>query len=75
MLLDKSARNITRNTLNEIDKKTSINKAEKRTLFEELTKILNDLKFKKEHIKSAYDSSSYYGLKDLEYTLGDLDDY
>ena len=75
MLLDKSDRNITRNRLNEIDKKTPINEAEKRTLFEELTKIFNDLKFKKEHINSAYDSSSYYGLKDLEYTLGDLDDY
>ena len=44
-------------------------------LLEELTKIFNDLQFKRKHINSAFDSSSYYGLKDLEYTFGDLDDY
>ena len=29
----------------------------------------------KDHINNAFDSSSYYGLKDLEYTFGDLDNY
>ena len=75
MLLNKSDRNIIRNRLNEIDKKTSINRTEKRRLLDELTKTFNDLTFKKEHINSAFDISNYYGLKDLEYTLGDLYDY
>ena len=29
----------------------------------------------KKYISSDYDSPDYYGLKDLEYTFGDLDDY
>ena len=74
MLLSKSERNTIRKRLNEIDRERP-NRRQKRRLLEELTKIFNDLKFKKEHINSAFDSSSYYGLKDLEYTFGYLDDY
>ena len=48
---------------------------QRRTLLEELTKIFNDLQFERKHINSAFHSSSYYSLKDLEYTFGDLDDY
>ena len=74
MLLSKSERDIIKKRLNEIDRERP-NRRQSRRLRDELTKILNDLKFKKEHINSAFSSSSYYGLKDLEYTFGDLDDY
>ena len=74
MLLNKSERNNIRKRLNEIAKERP-NRNQKRRLLEELTKIFNDLKFKRSHTNSAFDSSSYYGLKDLEYTFGDLDDY
>ena len=74
ILLNKSERNNIRKQLKEIDKKRP-NRSQKRRLLEQLIKIFNDLKFKKEHINSAFDSSSYYGLKDLEYNFGDLDDY
>ena len=74
MLLSKSERNIIRKRLNEIDRERPNTRQVKR-LLDELTKIFNDLKFKKNHINNAFDSSSYYDLKDLEYTFGDLDDY
>ena len=44
-------------------------------LLEEIPKIFNDLQFKRKHINSSFDESIYYGLKDLEYTSGDLADY
>ena len=74
MQLKKSDRDITRKRLDEIDKERP-NTRQRRRLLEELTKIFNDLQFKRKHINSAFDSSSYYGLKDLEYTFGDPDDY
>ena len=74
MLLNKIDRDITRKRLEKIDKETH-NRTQKRWLLEELNNILLDLEFKKKHINNAFDSSSYYGLKDLEYTFGDLDDY
>ena len=66
MLLNKSDR--------DIDQETP-NRTQKRRLLEELNNILLDLEFKKKYINNAFDSSSYYDLKDLEYTFGDLDDY
>ena len=75
MLLDKSERIIIRKILNEIDKKTSISRAEKTRLLNELFRILLHLEYKKKHINFNYDSSNYFALKDLEYTFGDLDDY
>ena len=74
MLLNKSEINIIRKRLNEISKKRP-NRRQAKKLEEELTKIFNDLKFKRSHTNSAFDSSSYYGLNDLKYTFGDLDDY
>ena len=56
-------------------KKTSISRAEKTRLLNELFRILLDLEHKKKHINFNYDSSNYFALKDLEYTFGDLDDY
>ena len=74
MLLNKSDRDTIRKRLEKIDKETP-NRTQRKRLLEELTRIFNDLQFKKKHINNAFDSSSYYGLKDLEYTFGDLDDY
>ena len=74
MQLDKSDRDAIRKRLKEI-RKLNLTKRQSKKIFEELTTISNDLQFKRKHINSAFDSSSYYGLKDLEYILGDLDDY
>ena len=74
MLLNKSDRDVIRKILEKIDKETP-NRTQKRRLLEELNNILLDLEFKKSHINVAYDSFSYYGLKDLEYTFANLDDY
>ena len=75
MMLDKSDRINIKKRLNEIDKKTSINRAEKNKLLKELNKISLDLEYKSKYISSAYHNDDYYGLKDLEYIFGDLDDY
>ena len=74
MLLNKSDRDSFRKRLKEIDQETPY-RTQQRRLLEELSKILLDLEFKKKYINTAFDSSSYYYLKDLEYTFGDLDDY
>ena len=75
MMIDKPDKDKIRKRLDEIDKKTRISRAEKTRLLEELSKILLNLEYKRKRIRSAYDSTDYYGLKDLEYTFGDLDDY
>ena len=75
MTLDKADKDKIRKRLDEIDRKTSINRAEKTRLLNELSKIILDLEYKRKRIGSACDSTDYYGLKDLEYTFGDLDDY
>ena len=74
MQLDKSDRDAIRKRLKEISK-LNLTKWQSKKIFEELTTISNDLQFKRKHINSAFDSSSYYGLKDLEYIFGDPDDY
>ena len=75
MMIDKSDKDKIRKRLDEIDKKTRINRTEKKILLEELSKISIDLQYKRKRIGSAYDSDDYYGLRDLEYTFGDLDDH
>ena len=75
MMIDKADKDKIRKRLDEIDRKTSINRAEKTRLLNELSKIILDLEYKRKRIGSAYDSTDYYGLKDLEHTFGDLDDY
>ena len=74
MLINKSDRDTIRKRLEEINKLNPSTR-QKRKILEELTEILNDLQFKRKHTNSAFDSSSYYGLKDLEYTFGDLNEY
>ena len=68
MMIDKSDKDKIRKRLDEIDKKTRINRTEKKILLEELSKISIDLQYKRKRIGSAYDSDDYYGLRDLEYT-------
>ena len=75
MSMDKSNKYKIKKRLDEIDRMTNINRSEKTRLLNELSKILSDLEYKRKYISSAYDSSDYYELKDLEYTFGDLDDY
>ena len=75
MMIDKPDKDKIRKRLDEIDTKTRISRAEKTRLLEELSKILLNLEYKRKRISSAYDSTDYYGLKDLEHTFGDLDDY
>ena len=75
MVLDKSDRVKIKKRLNELDEKTRVTPSEKKKALEELNKISLGLQYKRKHISSPYDSSDYYGLKDLEYTFGDLDEY
>ena len=75
MLLDKADKYEIRKRLDEIDRKISISCAERTRLLTELSRILLHLEYKRKYISSAYDSDDYYGLKDLEYTFGDLDKY
>ena len=74
MLINKSDRDSIRKILEQINKWNPSTR-QKRKILEELTEIFNDLQLKRKHTNSAFDSSIYYGLKDLEYTFGDLDDY
>ena len=62
MLINKSDRDAIRKRLEEINKLNPSTR-QKRKILEELTEILNDLQFKRKHTNSAFDSSSYYGLK------------
>ena len=63
MLIDKSDRDAVRKRLEEINK-LNPRTSQKRKILEELTEIFDDLQFKRAHINSAFNSSSYYGLKD-----------
>ena len=74
-MLDKADKYEIRKRLDEMDRKTSISCAERTRLLIELSRILLHLEYKRKYISSAYDSDDYYGLKDLEYTFGDLDKY
>ena len=74
ILLNKGDRDSIRKRFTKLDKETP-NRTQKRRLLEELNNILFDLEFKKKHINNAFNSSSSYGLKNLEYIFGNLDDY
>ena len=71
-LLSKSDKNKIRNRLYEIE---NLNPSKRQTkiLIKELIKISNNLDYKKEH--TPFDSSGYYGIKDLEDMFDDLDNY
>ena len=75
MILDKKYKKEILKELNKIDRKTRITGANKTNILNRLSEISLDLQYKRKHFDSAYDDSNYYGLRDLEYTFGDLDDY
>lgn len=56
-------------------RKTSITRAEKRRILDWLTEISNELRYKRKYVDLIFDDSNCFGLKDIEYTFGDLDDY
>ena len=51
-------------------RKTDMNK-----INDHLDSILTDIQYKRKSKYIAYDDYYYYGLKDLEYMFGDIDDY
>ena len=71
-LLSKSDKNKIKKRLYEIENLKPTKKKTK-ILIKELTDISNNLEYKKE--QSAFDSSDYYGMKDLAYIFNDLDNY
>ena len=75
MMLDKKYKKEILKELNKIDRKTRITGANKTNILNRLSEISLDLQYKRKHFDSAYDDPNYYGLRDLEYTFGDLDDY
>ena len=74
-MLDKKYKKEILKELNKIDRKTRITGANKTNILNRLSEISLDLQYKRKHFDSAYDDPNYYGLRDLEYTFGDLDDY
>ena len=64
-----------RKRLYEIENKTQITRTEKTRLLNELTEISTNLKFKRKNMISDYRDDNYVNLQDIEYMLGDLDDY
>ena len=71
-LLDKSDRKKIKKRLYEIKTLKRTHK-KKKILIDELINTCNGLAFIKDH--SAFDSSGYYGLKDLEYMFNDIENY
>ena len=69
--LSDSGKSLLKNTIqNKKVKKADINK-----INEYLDSISNDIQYKRKAQYIAHDDDDYYGLKDLEYMYGDLDDY
>ena len=73
--IDKKELNQIRKRLYDIEKKTKINRTEKTKLLNELTKISNDLKYKRKYISNDYRDDNYANLQDIEYIFNSLDDY
>ena len=44
-------------------------------LLKELNSIISDLKYKEKYMKSDYRDNNYSNIDDIEYILGDIDDY
>lgn len=44
-------------------------------LLKELNSIISDLKYKEKYMKSDYRDNNYSNIDDIEYILGDVDDY
>ena len=44
-------------------------------MLKELNSVISDLKYKQKHMKSDYRDDNYANINDIEYILGDIDDY
>ena len=75
LYLEKEKLERIRKRLYEIKKKTQITRTERTRLLNELTEISTDLKFERKKMISDYRDDNYPNLQDIEYMLGDLDDY
>ena len=75
LYLEKEKLERIRKRLYEIKKKTQITRTERTRLLNELTEISTDLKFERKKMINDYRDDNYPNLQDIEYMLGDLDDY
>ena len=73
--VDNKFKTKTRKRLDEIEKMTRINREQKTRLLQELSEIDLDLQYKRKCLDFTNDDNNYIGLKNLEYTFADLDDY
>ena len=74
-LIDKEYRDKIRKDLDKIEKRTGITQSQRTQILNQLSDVSLNLQYKRKQTDLTYDDSNYYGLKDLKYTLGDLDDY
>ena len=73
--LNKKALYDIRKTLYDLEKVTEINRSEKNKLLKELNSISSDLKFQRKKMISDYRDDNYANIDDIEYMLGDIDNY
>ena len=73
--LPKNKRSKIRKILYEIENTKKVDRKLKRALLKELNSIISDLKYKQKHMKSDYRDDNYANINDIEYILGDIDDY
>ena len=73
--LPKNKRSKIRKRLYEIENTKKVDRKLKSALLKELNSIISDLKYKQKHMKSDYRDDNYANINDIEYILGDIDDY
>ena len=64
-----------RKRLYEIENTKIVDRKLKSALLKELNSVISDLKYKQKHMKSDYRDDNYANINDIEYILGDIDDY
>ena len=69
----KKSRNTYTKLFDILDKKR-ITRAEKTRTLNQLSRMSIKLYYKRKFLDLTYDDDNYYGLKDIEYTFGVLDD-
>ena len=73
--LPKNKRSKIRKRLYEIGNIKEVDRKFKNPMLNELNSIISDLKYKQKHMKSDYRDDNYANINDIEYILGDIDDY
>ena len=73
--LPKNKRSKIRKRLYEIENTKKIERKLKSALLKELNSVISDLKYKEKHMESDYRDDNYANIDDIEYILGDIDDY